>query len=119
AALDALDLLTPGASFATFGRWLRSPFFQDEPTRGIAAGLEARLRETPHTQIPFLDAYRHAGLRRRLHAELPEAARRLDAALERLDTAPGRHLRTAPLRSPAGWAALWRPMLDVLGGASW
>src|SRR5690606_38552334 len=125
AALDALELLTPGAGFASLGRWLRSPFFQDEPARGIAAALEARLRDTPHTQIPFLDAYRHAGLRRLLHAELPDAARRLDAALDRLDTAPGRldaapnrFHPAGPLRSPAGWAALWRPVLDVLGGAS-
>lgn len=112
AVLNALELLTPAAGFATFSRWLRSPFFHDGPTRAAAAAFETRLRRDTLAQVPFLDAYRHAGLDRRLRAALPDAAARVDAALALLDD-PGRR------RSPAAWAALWPNVVDALGGACW
>lgn len=109
AALNALELVLPGGGFPAFSRWLRSPFWQHTPSeRAAAAIFEARWREKPAAQISFLEAYRHAGLRERLLAALPDAAQRIDAALTVLGS--------AERRSPAAWAAVWPRVLDALGG---
>src|SRR5690606_19355967 len=111
AALSALELLLPSAGIAELSRWLRSPFFHDEPTRAVAAALERDLRDDPVASVPFVEAYRHAGLRARMHAAVPEAAARLDAALASLGD--------AHRRSPSAWAALWPRVLEALGGPVW
>lgn len=111
AVLIGLELLLPSAGIAELSRWLRSPFFHDEPTLSAAAAFERSLRTLPGAQLPFVDAYRYAGLRPRMRAAVPSAAARIDAALERLgDPRP---------RSPGEWAALWPRVLDALGGPAW
>lgn len=110
AALNALELLSPEAGFAELSRWLRSPFWHRTPEeRAQAASFDAQWRETPAAQLPFLVAYRHAGLRDRMRAATPAAAARLDAALRTLEP-----LEAA--RLPSRWAALWARALDALGG---
>ena len=110
AALNALELLSPDAGFAELGRWLRSPFWQRTPReQADAARFEARWREEPAAQLPFLVAYRRAGLRERLQAAVPDAAARLDAALDALEPVDAK-------RTPSRWAALWPRALDALGG---
>jgi len=111
AVLGALELLQPSAGIAELSRWLRSPFFHAHGARAAAARLERTLRDDPRSGIPFLEAYRRAGLRARLRAVLPDAAARLDAALDRLGDAHP--------RSPAAWAALWPRVLDALDGPDW
>lgn len=111
AALTGLELLLPSAGIAELSRWLRSRFFHDEPTLAAAAVFERDLRNMPAAQLPFVDAYRRAGLRERMRAAVPDAVARIDAALERLGD--------ARRRSPSEWAMLWPRVLDALGGPAW
>jgi len=110
AALTALELLSPEAGFPELSRWLRSPFWHRTPEeRAQAASFDVLWREAPAAQLPFLVAYRHAGLRERLRAAVPAAAARLDAALRLLEPIEAARL-------PSRWAALWPRALVALGG---
>ncbi len=111
AILNALELVTPAAGFATLSRWLRSPFFHDEPTLPVAAAIERDLRDDPAAYVPFVDAWRHGALAGRLRAALPKVAARLDAALE---SAGGARRRT-----PSAWVSHWLQVLETLGGEQW
>src|SRR5688572_12278829 len=54
AAAEALALAGPHASHATFGRWLRSPFFGSAADEGLArARLDSELRAELRSQLPF------------------------------------------------------------------
>ena len=54
AAFDALLLCGAHAPYATFGRWLRSPFFARPPDEQFAcARLDAELRAELRSQLPF------------------------------------------------------------------
>jgi probable DNA repair protein len=109
AALNALELLSPRGGFAELSRWLRSPFFTEQETteRAAAARLEARWRGELVSQLPFLSAYREAGLRNGLRKELPSRARRLDEALAELGS-PFERL------APSRWAHRWQRILNRL-----
>ncbi|HET7131846.1 MAG TPA: hypothetical protein VFJ95_06335, partial [Gammaproteobacteria bacterium] len=108
AALTAIELTTPDATFATLSRWLRSPFFV-APTpaeQGTRARLEAQLRGDIRSKVPFAVAYRSAGLADWLRKEAPEVAAALAAALA--EVAGTR--RAAPTQ----WARLWQRVLRRL-----
>jgi probable DNA repair protein len=107
AAFDALLLSGAHAPYATFGRWLRSPFFaapQDE--QFTRARLDAELRVDLRSQLPFQAAYR-CGLKELLGERAPLTARSLDSAL----TISGGVRRATPSR----WGHLWARYLAELG----
>src|SRR5690606_22108974 len=107
AALTAIELVAEDASFATFSRWLRNPFFASaDEDRDARALLEARLRTTLHTRLPFREAYRRAGLASLVRAASPATAAALDAAL-----AAAERLRRGP---PSRWLDLWQRVLTSL-----
>ena len=84
AALNALELLTPEATFTTLSRWLRSPFFGagDESARAL---LETRLRGDASAQLPFREAYFEGGWATRLRRDSDNTAVLLDRALAGVD----------------------------------
>ena len=107
AAFDALLLAGTHARYATFGRWLRSPFFSRPPAEQFAcARLDAELRAELRSQLPFQAAYR-SGLRELLGERAPLTARSLGMAL----AVSGGVRRAAPSR----WAHLWTRYLAELG----
>jgi len=107
AALDALTLLAAHAPYATFGRWLRSPFFAAAaPERFARAKLDRRLRMDLITQLPFATAYR-CGLKERLENEAPLSAAAIAAALATL----GDLRRAVPNR----WAYVFTRVLAAIG----
>jgi probable DNA repair protein len=107
AALTALALLAPATPYATFGRWLRSPFFAAPPGEASArAMLDAELRSELRSQPPFLTAYRHCGLAGVLRQRAPHAAAGLAAAYAEI----GAMKRATPSR----WAHLWTRFLANL-----
>jgi RecB family exonuclease len=112
AALNALELLSPRGTFVELSRWLRSPWFFDAETgeRDGAARLEAELRGELIAQVPFLQAYRRAGLRARIEVHLPTHAARVDAAL--------REMGNDVPRAPSQWMRIWQRALTRLGGPS-
>ena len=127
AAVDALALASAHTPYATFGRWLRSPFFaaaREEPF--ARARLDAELRAEVRSQLPFQGAYR-CGVAELLDARAPGSARALAAALAAIGgirrATPGRwaHLATRFL-AELGWqppptrSALlaWQSTLDEL-----
>jgi len=110
AALNAIELMSPGGSFAHLSRWLRSPFMTggDVAQASAAARVESRLRGDLLAQLGFLEAYGLAGLRGRLHGAVPELAARLDAALREVAL-------QAPVKTPTAWAMAWHRALEALG----
>ena len=107
AALDALRLSGSHAPYATFGRWLRSPFFARQPDEQFAcAQLDADLRAELRSQLPFQAAYR-CGLKELLEARAPHSAHALAAALGVIGS-----VRRA---TPGRWAHLWTRSLAELG----
>jgi probable DNA repair protein len=107
AALDALLLTGAHARYATFGRWLRSPFFGRPTDEQFAcARLDAVMRAELRSQLPFQAAYR-CGLRELLGERAPLSASALGAALASVDGVR----RAAPSR----WAHLWARYLGALG----
>jgi probable DNA repair protein len=110
AGLNAIELLSPHGNFSHLSRWLRSPLVTgDDPKLGaMAAHLEMELRADLRSQLNFLDAYWHAGLRVQLEKSIPTLAARLESALQNiaLDT---------PLKTPAAWARAWHGALAALG----
>ncbi|HVJ29583.1 MAG TPA: hypothetical protein VNA66_04675, partial [Gammaproteobacteria bacterium] len=127
AAVEALALAGAHASHATFGRWLRSPFFASAVDERIArARLDSELRAELRSQLPFQAAYR-CGVAELLAARAPESARALAAALGVVGgirhATPSRwgHLMTRFLaelgwQPPSARAALlaWQSTLDEL-----
>ena len=127
AAIEALALASAHASYATFGRWLRSPFFAAAREERFAlARLDAELRAEMRSQLPFQGAYR-CGVAELLAARAPSSARTLAASLSSIGgirrATPGRwaHLATRFL-AELGWqppstrSALlaWQGTLDEL-----
>ena len=107
AALTALALLAPTTAYATFGRWLRSPFFAAPPGELSArALLDAELRSDLRSQPPFAAAYRQCGLAQILRERAPHAAAGLAAGLAEIGT-----LRRA---TPSHWARLLTRFLAAL-----
>jgi probable DNA repair protein len=107
AALDALTLLAPRASYAAFGRWLRNSFFAAAAPESFArAKLDRQLRTELVSQLPFATAYR-CGLKERLEAQAPQSGAALAAALATLG-AGGRAV-------PSRWAHLFTRMLAAMG----
>jgi probable DNA repair protein len=107
AAVDALRLAGADAAYATFGRWLRSPFFALPREEQFArARIDTELRAELRSQLPFQAAYR-CGLRELLAERAPESARALAAALATL----GGVRRATPNR----WTDLWARYLGALG----
>jgi ATP-dependent helicase/nuclease subunit B len=107
AALTALRLLGPQAGFETLSRWLRNPFFssQDQARARCAAELEISLRRDPAAQAGFARAWAGLGLKGRFQGLLPDTARRIEQALDRL---PAR-------ATPTSWTAVWQSCLRILG----
>jgi ATP-dependent helicase/nuclease subunit B len=106
AAVSALELLTPTATFVELGRWLRSPFFgtEDVAARARCAELEARLRPDLRARIRFLDAFGTAGLAAELREACPDRAHGLERAVRGLDGA----------RTPTDWVNTWqRALLEL------
>ena len=108
AALRAIELATPRATFVTLSRWLRSPFFHEGQAQSDAAAAEVALRDDLRAQLPFLTGYERAGLAGRLAALAPEVATRLRAGLEEL-----KGPRSAA--TPDVWARAWSRGLARLG----
>jgi len=82
AAVEALALAGGHAAYATFGRWLRSPFFTGTGKERFArARLDTELRAELRSQLSFRTAYR-AGLSELLATRAPDSARALAAALD-------------------------------------
>jgi probable DNA repair protein len=107
AACDALALGAAPAPYATFGRWLRSPFFAAARTEAFARSrLDADLRAELRSQLPFQAAYRY-GVKELLEHRAPESARSLTAGL----AAIGGIRRATPSR----WAYLASRFLAELG----
>jgi ATP-dependent helicase/nuclease subunit B len=107
AAFDALSLAAAHTSYATFGRWLRSPFFGVPPEERFArARLDAELRAELRSQLPFQAGYR-CGLKELLAERAPQSALALSAALALVGAT--RHAM------PSRWAYLWSRMLAELG----
>jgi probable DNA repair protein len=127
AAVDALKLAGAHATYATFGRWLRSPFFAGADAERFArARLDAELRAELRSQLSFRAAYR-CGVAELLAARAPGSARALAAALDAVGSirraTPSRwgHIITRFLaelgwRPPAARPALlaWQSTLDEL-----
>jgi ATP-dependent helicase/nuclease subunit B len=127
AAVDALALVSAHTPYATFGRWLRSPFFAAASAEPFArARLDAELRAEMRSQLPFQAAYR-SGVAELLAVRAPTSARALAAALASIGgirrATPGRwaHLATRFL-AELGWQApstrsallAWQATLDEL-----
>ncbi|HEX7080301.1 MAG TPA: PD-(D/E)XK nuclease family protein [Gammaproteobacteria bacterium] len=113
AALNALELVSPKGAFSHLSRWLRNPRFHWDPRSSAAAArAEAKLREALGASLPFLEAYRRAGLADRLRAAAPDAAAKLDAALDLLGL-------DGAARTPAQWVRIWPPVLEALGWPGW
>ncbi len=109
AAMTSLELLSPGGTFATLSRWLRSPYIASEPGEQCARSvLETSLRADLSAQLSFLEAYRKGGLARRLRDAAPDLAERLSQALESVTAGP----RYA---TPTHWASIWQRILGLLG----
>lgn len=107
AALDALALALPYTPYATFGRWLRSPFFAGAEAERLArARLDAELRAELRSQLPFRAAYEN-GVRELLADRAPESAARLERAL---GVAGG-----MPRATPSRWAHMAARFLTELG----
>ena len=107
AAVEALALAGAQASHATFGRWLRSPFFASTMDERIArARLDSELRAELRSQLPFHAAYA-LGVAELLAARAPTSARALSAAL----AVVGGIRRATPSR----WAHLMTRFLAELG----
>ena len=107
AAVDALKLAGAHASYATFGRWLRSPFFAGAGDERFArARLDSELRAELRSQLSFRAAYR-CGVADLLAARAPGSARALAAALD----AVGGVRRATPSR----WANVMTRFLAELG----
>jgi len=109
AALNAIELVTPRATFATFSRWLRSPFIEgvDLTERSARAMLERRLRGQIAAQLGFGEAYRQAGLAELIRRDAPGVANAIDQAFSEIGT-----IRAA---TPTRWAKLWERALTRLG----
>jgi len=106
AALDALELASGDAPYATFGRWLRSPFFaMPREERFTRARLDAELRSELRSQLSFQAAYR-CGVRELLAERAPHSAHALATALATLGSAR----RATPTR----WASTWARFLEAL-----
>jgi probable DNA repair protein len=105
AALDGIRLGTSSATFETFSRWLRSPFFGSEELASRAR-LEREARGDLRAQLPFVGAYRETSLRDLVRRFAPLAGAALDAALE----------ETAGIEraTPSGWARAWQRSLTRL-----
>jgi probable DNA repair protein len=107
AALDALRLAGGDAPYATFGRWLRSPFFaMPHEERFARARIDTELRGELRSQLSFQAAYR-CGVRELLAERAPHSAKALATALATLGSAR----RATPTR----WASLWARFLEALG----
>jgi probable DNA repair protein len=107
AAVEALALAGAHASHATFGRWLRSPFFAGAAEERFArARLDTELRAELRSQLSFRDAYR-SGVAELLATRAPASARALAAAL---DVVGG--IRRA---TPSRWGHLVTRFLAELG----
>jgi ATP-dependent helicase/nuclease subunit B len=106
AAVSALSLLTADGGYAAFGRWLRSPFFGAAVEHGLRARLDRVLREGLTSHVPFVEAYRHCGLRELLRERAPLAAHALARAL--LEVGEVTHA------APSRWAHLWSRYLTAL-----
>jgi probable DNA repair protein len=107
AALSAIELLSGSADFSVLSRWLRSPFFVSQDPDGVRqrATLEIALRSVPGTERNFAESWRRHGLRQLFARKLPDTARQLDLALDRL-----------PRRAtPTGWTGIWQSCLESLG----
>jgi len=108
AALTGLSLLGKSANFATFGRWLRSPFFAAWHAEGPAlAGLDARLRSELKSQTGFEFGYRHGGIAERLARDAPSAAQALAGAMA--------EIAGSARRTPVRWAHAFSRTLGTLG----
>jgi probable DNA repair protein len=106
AAFDAVTLCGAGAPYATFGRWLRSPFFaMPHEERYARTRLDAELRMELRSQLPFHAGYR-CGLKELLEARAPVSARGLVAGLASVGS-----VRRA---TPGRWAYLWSRLLADL-----
>jgi ATP-dependent helicase/nuclease subunit B len=109
AAMGALELFSPTATFATLSRWLRSPFFcRSAEERASRAMLEVALRTRITTQLGFLDAYRRAGLRELLAERAPAVNDSLALAMRCLAGVEAR-------QTPTRWVRTWSEMLRLLG----
>ncbi|HET7609889.1 MAG TPA: PD-(D/E)XK nuclease family protein [Gammaproteobacteria bacterium] len=107
AAVDALALAGAHASYAAFGRWLRSPFFAGAGEERFArARLDTELRAELRSQLSFRAAYR-CGVADLLAARVPASARALAAALD----AVGAVARATPSR----WGHIVTRFLAELG----
>jgi probable DNA repair protein len=106
AALNAVALLTPEATFSELSRWLRSPFFGagQESARAL---LERRLRGEVCAQLPFREAYFAAGWAPRLRSEAASAAAALDGAFA--------VLADVVRATPSSWVERWQKALTRLG----
>ena len=108
-ALTALELLSPRGRFATFSRWLRSPFFAAQPEEmNVRSCLEVELRLAMDAQLRFLEALRSGGLARRVSAAAPALAETLTEGVRIVETTP-RHT------TPTVWVDVWRRLLRHLG----
>lgn len=110
AALAGIELLGPQGGFAHLSRWLRSPFFQglDPEALGTAAAVETDIRASVLAQLPFIEAYRGAGLGGQLRRAAPALAARLEAALDEVGA-------LGQPRTPTEWASRWQRSLRRLG----
>jgi len=107
AALDALRLASGDTPYATFGRWLRSPFFAIPPEERFArARIDAELRAELRSQLSFQAAYR-SGVKELLAERAPHSAQALASALSTLGSP--RHA------TPTRWAGVWARFLETLG----
>ncbi len=106
AALDALLLCGAHAPYATFGRWLRSPFFARPPAEQLAcARLDAELRAELRSQLPFQAAYR-CGLEELLETRAPVVGARANGRSRR-------HRR----RASCDAGSVGAPVVALAGGA--
>ena len=106
AAVDALALAGTHASYAVFGRWLRSPFFAGaDEERFARARLDRELRAELRSQLAFRAAYR-GGVAELLATRAPASARALAAALDAVGT-----IRRA---TPSRWAHIFTRFLVEL-----
>jgi probable DNA repair protein len=108
AALVGLSLFAPAAPYATFGRWLRSPFFSaTDAERTARALLDAELRSDLRSQPPLRTAYRECGLAQLLEQRAPATGSAIAAGL----AAIGSRQRA----TPGYWAHAWTRALAGIG----